>query len=78
MNNPYSELERLEEELLEAINATGIGPMGLGEDTTALAVRIESVYTHITLNPVAVNTQCLVARRTRATIHRHGKVEYGY
>jgi fumarate hydratase subunit alpha/L(+)-tartrate dehydratase alpha subunit len=56
--NPDPELERMEQELLEAINATGIGPMGLGGDTTALAVHIESAFTHITLNPVAVNTQC--------------------
>ena len=77
-SNPDAELAMMEGELLSAINATGIGPMGLGGDTTALAVHIESAYTHITLNPVAVNTQCWAARRMRAKIDRDGNVEYGY
>lgn len=76
--NPDTQLLQMEEELLEAINATGIGPMGLGGDTTAIAVHIESAYTHITQNPVAVNTQCWPARRARAKIYPDGRVEYGY
>jgi tartrate/fumarate subfamily iron-sulfur-dependent hydro-lyase alpha chain len=76
--NPDPDLAKMERELLEAINATGIGPMGLGGDTTALAVHVESAYTHITLNPVAVNTQCWAARRMRARIDRRGRVEFGY
>jgi tartrate/fumarate subfamily iron-sulfur-dependent hydro-lyase alpha chain len=77
-SNPDPELAEMEDELLKSINATGIGPMGLGGDTTALAVHIESAYTHITQNPVAVNTQCWAARRMRAKIDRDGNVEYGY
>jgi len=77
-SNPDPELAKMEQELLEAINATGIGPMGLGGRTTALAVHIESAYTHITQNPVAVNTQCWPARRARAKIFPDGTVEYGY
>ena len=76
--NPDPQSARLEDELLEAINATGIGPMGLGGDTTALAVHVESAYTHITQNPVAVNTQCWPARRARGKIYADGRVEYGY
>ena len=76
--NPDPQLAQMEEELLEAINATGIGPMGLGGDTTALAVHIESAYTHITQNPIAVNTQCWPARRAKARIFPDGRVEYGY
>lgn len=76
--NPDPELARMEKDLLEAINATGIGPMGLGGDTTTLAVHIESAYTHITLNPIAVNTQCWPARRARAKMYPDGKVEYGF
>jgi fumarate hydratase subunit alpha len=76
--NPDPQLAQMEEDLLEAINATGIGPMGLGGDTTALAVHIEGAYTHITQNPVAVNTQCWPARRARAKISSDGRVEYGY
>ncbi|UCF97771.1 MAG: fumarate hydratase [Spirochaetaceae bacterium] len=76
--NPDPQLAQMENDLLLAINGTGIGPMGLGGDTTALAVHIESAYTHMTLNPVAVNTQCWAARRSRAVIHRNGQVDYGY
>lgn len=76
--NPDPEVAVMEEELEEAINATGRGPMGLGGDVSTLAVHIETAYTHITLNPVAVNTQCWPARRARAVIHPDGAVEYGY
>jgi fumarate hydratase subunit alpha len=76
--NADPQLAQMEEELLDAINDTGIGPMGLGGDTTALAVHIESAYTHITQNPVAVNSQCWPARRARARLFADGKVEYGY
>jgi len=67
----------LEEELEEAINHSGIGPMGLGGDTTILGVQIEWSYTHITQNPVAVNYQCWAARRARARIWPDGRVEHG-
>jgi len=76
--NPDPQLAQIEEELLDAINETGIGPMGLGGDTTALAVHIQSAYTHITQNPVAVNTQCWPARRARAKIYSDGNVQYGF
>ena len=56
--NPAPELARLEAELLEAINATGIGPAGYGGTVTALAVHIESFPTHIAAFPVAVNLDC--------------------
>ena len=52
----------LEDELLEKINALGIGPQGFGGRTTALAVHIESMPTHIAGLPVAVNINCHVAR----------------
>jgi len=76
--NPDAEIASMEEDLEEAINATGRGPMGLGGDISTLAVHIEMAYTHITQNPVAVNTQCWPARRSRATIRPDGSVEYGY
>ena len=56
--NPEPELAKLEEELLEEINATGIGPAGYGGTVTALAVHIESFPTHIAAFPVAVNLDC--------------------
>ncbi|MBN2577664.1 MAG: fumarate hydratase [Pirellulales bacterium] len=68
----------LEEELEEAVNRTGIGPMGLGGDTTVLGVNVEWSYTHITQNPIAVNYQCWAARRARARIWPDGRVEQGF
>lgn len=55
----YAELE---EELLEKINALGVGPQGFGGKTTALAVNIEKFPTHIAGLPVAVNINCHVTR----------------
>jgi tartrate/fumarate subfamily iron-sulfur-dependent hydro-lyase alpha chain len=68
----------LEKELLDAINMSGIGPMGLGGDTTALAVHIETAHTHMTLNPVAVNSQCWRGERSSAKIFRDGTIEFGF
>ncbi|MDQ3794274.1 MAG: fumarate hydratase [Actinomycetota bacterium] len=56
--NPDPGLAELEGELLEAINATGIGPAGYGGRVTALAVHVESFPTHIAAFPVAVNLDC--------------------
>lgn len=58
----------LEAELSEAVNLLGIGPQGLGGDSTAFAVQVELAATHITMNPVAVNMQCHSARRASAVI----------
>lgn len=76
--NPDPQIAAIEEELFNAINQTGIGPQGLGGDTTALGVQIESAWTHITCNPVAVNMQCWRAERRRAKISADGKVELGF
>ncbi|MBM3300222.1 MAG: fumarate hydratase, partial [Deltaproteobacteria bacterium] len=56
--NEDSLLAELEGELLERINNLGIGPMGLGGRTTALAVHANAYPTHITSIPCAVNIQC--------------------
>ena len=61
-------LAAMEEELLERINCLGIGPQGLGGLTTALAVHIEQMPTHIAGLPVAVNMQCHAARHKSAII----------
>ncbi|HEX3501576.1 MAG TPA: fumarate hydratase, partial [Stellaceae bacterium] len=60
--------EKLEAELSQAVNSLGIGPQGLGGDSTAFAVHVEIAATHITMNPVAVNIQCHSARRAVAVI----------
>ena len=74
---PDEEGAKLEKELSAAVNKLGIGPQGLGGDSTAFAVHVELAHTHITLNPVAVNMQCHSARRARATITPVG-VTYGF
>lgn len=53
---------KLEEELLQLINNTGIGPLGLGGRTTALAVKVETYPCHIASLPVAINLNCHAAR----------------
>jgi tartrate/fumarate subfamily iron-sulfur-dependent hydro-lyase alpha chain len=68
---------RLEKMLGNAVNALGIGPQGLGGDSTAFAVHVELAATHITMNPVAVNIQCHSARRATATFTPKG-VELGF
>jgi fumarate hydratase subunit alpha len=68
---------KLEQELSQAVNLLGVGPQGLGGDSTAFAVHVETAATHITMNPVAVNMQCHSARRARATFTKAG-VQYGF
>ncbi len=63
-----SHIKKLEEEILEEINSTGIGPGGLGGKTTALAVNIETYATHIAGMPLAVNICCHVNRHVKRTI----------
>ncbi len=60
--SPVAWAREMEQELLQKINATGIGPGGLGGSTTALAVNIETYPTHIAGLPVAVNICCHVNR----------------
>jgi len=67
----------LEKSLTEAVNTLGVGPQGLGGDSTAFAVHVEIAATHITMNPVAVNMQCHSARRASASFTPAG-VEYGF
>lgn len=67
-HNPEKLYENLENELLEKINALGIGPQGFGGKTTALAVHIEKFPTHIAGLPVAVNINCHVARHKTEVI----------
>ncbi len=61
----YANLER---ELLEEINAMGIGPQGFGGKTTCLGVSIEKAATHVASLPVAVNMSCHVTRRASAKL----------
>jgi fumarate hydratase subunit alpha len=66
--NPVAHYARMETELLEKINALGIGPLGMGGRITAIDVFIESFPCHITALPVAVNLQCHSSRHASAEI----------
>ncbi|MCX4374979.1 fumarate hydratase [bacterium 1xD8-6] len=61
-HNPIPYVKDLEEEMLQKINTIGIGPGGLGGDTTALGINIETYPTHIAGLPVAINMCCHVNR----------------
>ncbi len=67
-HNPDPRYAALEEELLELVNKTGVGPAGLGGRITALAVNVEYTATHIGGLPVAVNLNCHAARRAEAEL----------
>ena len=67
-HSEHEHIARIEKELLEAINSTGIGPGGLGGRTTALAVNIETYATHIAGMPLAVNMCCHVNRHVTRVI----------
>ncbi len=66
--SPDAETAELEDEILARINDLGIGPMGLGGRTTALAVHAVALPAHIASLPVAVNFQCHSARHGEATL----------
>ncbi|MBA5941907.1 MAG: fumarate hydratase [Methanophagales archaeon] len=76
VRNKVELIAQAEEELLEAVNKTGIGPMGLGGKTTALGLHIETASTHIASFPVAIAFQCWAARKSAAKIYGDGRVEY--
>ncbi len=75
-HNADPDVAELERDLLEKINATGIGPQGLGGTTTAMAVNIEWAHTHISQNPVAVNIQCWRGERAAAVVEADGRVTW--
>lgn len=68
VRNPDPYYADLEEEMLEKINQLGIGPQGFGGKTTALALNIETLPTHIAGMPCAVNINCHVTRHKTEVI----------
>jgi fumarate hydratase subunit alpha len=75
-HNSDPEIAKLEQEILEAVNMTGIGPMGLGGITTVLGVHVDYAYRHPASFPAAVAFNCWAARRASARINADGTVEY--
>jgi fumarate hydratase subunit alpha len=78
VNEPNSDAEiaKLEKEIFEAANMTGIGPMGLGGKTTVLGVHIDYAFRHPASFPAAVAFNCWASRRASARISADGTVEY--
>ena len=74
--NPDPEAKDLEEKILKAVNATGIGPMGMGGKTTALAVHIEMCGTHSAAVPTVVSFQCWADRQATVRIDSTGAVRF--
>lgn len=66
--NSDARYAKLEQKILQKINASGIGPQGLGGDTSALCVRILTAPTHIAGLPVAVNVSCHASRKATVTL----------
>ena len=63
-----SRVAKFEADLLKEINKLKIGPMGMGGETTAMAVTVESAATHIAGLPVAVNISCHALRRAKKVL----------
>ncbi len=74
--HPEPEVAKIEEEIMEAINTTGIGPMGLGGDTTVLGVKVDYAMRHPASLPVGVAVQCWAARHSTAIISKDLDIEY--
>lgn len=72
VRHPEEEVARLEREILDLVNSTGIGPMGLGGKTTSLDVKIEYAHCHTASLPVGINLQCWADRRATARIYPDG------
>jgi fumarate hydratase subunit alpha len=70
------EVAQLENELMEAANMTGVGPMGLGGKTTVLGVHVDYAFRHPASFPVAVAFNCWASRHASAKIYADGKAEY--
>jgi fumarate hydratase subunit alpha len=65
---PVDRMDPFEQELCNMVNDLGIGPMGLGGDTTALAVKVKTASCHTASLPVAVNVQCWACRRATVEV----------
>ncbi len=75
-SNPDPEIAKLEDELYEAINSLGTGPMGLGGKTSTLAVKVDYAYCHTASLPLAIAFQCWASRHCTARVHSSGTVVY--
>jgi fumarate hydratase subunit alpha len=72
--HPEAQVAALEEELEEFINASGVGPMGLGGQTTVLAVHVEYAHRHPASLPLGIVVQCWADRRAHVRISPSGEI----
>ncbi len=75
--HPEPRVAALEAELMELINSSGVGPMGLGGKTTCLDVHVEYAHRHPASLPVGIVYQCWAARRAQVEISARGEIEVG-
>jgi len=73
--NPDPDIARLEKRLLASVNETGIGPLGFGGKTTALAVNIEFAGVHTSVYPIGINFLCWAARQATMRIE-DGEIKF--
>lgn len=73
--HPVSEVASLERELLELVNMTGVGPMGVGGETTCLAIHVEYAHRHPASLPLGILVQCWADRRARVRLAADGTAE---
>ena len=76
VKNPDAEIAAMEKDILDAVNELGVGPMGLGGKTTAMAVHIEYTYRHPATFPTALVIQCWCDRRATIKIDKNGGMSY--
>lgn len=74
-HHPDKAVAALEEELLELVNSTGVGPMGVGGKTTALSVQVEYAYRHPASLPLGILIQCWADRRAKVRLAADGSIE---
>ncbi|MCL2143601.1 MAG: fumarate hydratase [Methanomassiliicoccaceae archaeon] len=74
--NADDDERKLEEELFMTLNSSGLGPMGLGGNSTVLRVHVRTEYCHTASLPVAVNLSCWASRRATVRINDDGTAEY--
>ena len=73
--HPIPEAAALEAELLERVNETGVGPMGVGGETTCLAVHVEYAHRHPASLPLGILVQCWADRRAQVRLKADGSAE---
>jgi fumarate hydratase subunit alpha len=74
--HPDTAISELEQELVDLVNSTGNGPMGMRGNSGVLDVHIEYAATHISGLPIAYNAQCWLCRRKAARINLDGSILY--